>query len=263
MSIRNASVTLVGLGLLFVLGGPAEAALVGYWPFDAGSGGTAFDASSGGHNGTINGASWVTADPLRGTALSFDGNDYVDMGDRNYPVANAITVAAWAYSTENDGHIVNQGGGWSDDGYTIFWCRDPNPDAIRIELQNGSKVMSDNTAPSQDAWHYVAFTWDQNGDKRIRTYIDGTLMGNQPVFNGPIGDPDQNLNVGRNAAHDRYLSGMIDDVAIWDEALEPWQLSNAMRLGADQYNVPEPTTLLVWSLLAALGIGCGAHRRKR
>jgi len=27
--------------------------------------------------------------------------------------------------------------------------------------------------------------------------------------------------------------------------------------------VPEPSTLLTWSLLAALGIGCGAYRRKR
>jgi hypothetical protein len=27
--------------------------------------------------------------------------------------------------------------------------------------------------------------------------------------------------------------------------------------------IPEPTTLLIWSLLAALGVGCGRRRRKK
>lgn len=42
----------------------SEPGLIGYWRFDQGSGGTAYDSSSKGHNGTINNATWTTDTPF-------------------------------------------------------------------------------------------------------------------------------------------------------------------------------------------------------
>jgi len=212
----------LALGLLLLCGGVAHGDLIGYWPLDEGSG-TATADLGGANAGALNGATTWTVGKF-GSALTFTNDTaYVDMGMPGYAVGSAISVSAWAYATGDDGHIVSQGGGWGDPGYGIFWCRDPNPNSIRIELQRpGEKTMSDNTAPGQNAWHHVAFTWEQtpSGDGTIRTYIDGTLMGVQPNFNGPIGTPTQNLNIGSNALHrDRYFQGTVDDVAIWDQAL--------------------------------------------
>ncbi len=50
-----------------------EAGLVGYWRFDEGSGGTAFDSSPNNNNGSIEGASWVTH-PDFGVNVGLDGN---------------------------------------------------------------------------------------------------------------------------------------------------------------------------------------------
>lgn len=212
----------LALGLLLLCGGVAHGDLIGYWPLDEGSG-TATADLGGANAGVLNGATAWTAGKF-GSALTFTNDTaYVDMGMPGYAVGSAISVSAWAYATGDDGHIISQGGGWGDPGFGMFWCRDPNPNSIRIELQRpGEKTMSDNTAPSQNAWHHVAFTWEQtpSGDGAIRTYIDGTLMGVQPNFNGPIGTPTQNLNIGSNALHrDRYFQGTVDDVAIWDQAL--------------------------------------------
>jgi hypothetical protein len=42
----------------------SEPGLIGYWRFEGGSGGKAFDSSSGGHDGTINAATWSTDTPF-------------------------------------------------------------------------------------------------------------------------------------------------------------------------------------------------------
>lgn len=50
-----------------------ESGLVGYWKFDERSGGTAFDSSPSGNNGSIQGADWVT-EPEFGVNIGTDGN---------------------------------------------------------------------------------------------------------------------------------------------------------------------------------------------
>jgi len=54
--------------------GAAVSGLVAEWHFD----GSAQDTSGSGNHGTINGATFVQG--ISGQALTFDGNDYVDMG---------------------------------------------------------------------------------------------------------------------------------------------------------------------------------------
>ena len=210
--------------VLALLTSVASADLVAYWPFDEGSGLTAVD-HAGFNDGDVNFATWAPTgfNGTPGSAIVFDGaNSYVNMYGPGLPVENAITVSAWVNSIGNDGHVVCQGGGWGDPGYGLFWCQDTDPDSIRVELQDpggAGKTMSDNPAPSQNAWHHLAFTWDQS-DGVITTYIDGAPQGNTPNYAGPIGDPVQDLNIGRNDLRGRYFTGTIDDVAIWNERLD-------------------------------------------
>lgn len=223
MNGRKVLAALMALGVLAAtMGGvsPAGAAPIGYWPFEDGLPVTA-DLGTAGNPGTLtNGPTYVAGAPggsTPGLALNFNGsNQYVDMGNPGYPVANAITVSAWVNSaTGSNGHIAAQGGGWGDPGYSLFWYGG----SIRVELQRaGSKTTTDNSAPSTGAWHHVAFTWHQYTDS-IDVYIDGALQGNQGTYTEPIGAPTMNLNVGRNQAHANYFSGDMDDVAIWDKWL--------------------------------------------
>ena len=67
-------------GAAFGFNPNTDPSLAGWWKLDDGSGTTAIDSSSGGHNGTLtNGPVWVAGH--LGGALQLDGtDDYVDTG---------------------------------------------------------------------------------------------------------------------------------------------------------------------------------------
>lgn len=185
--------------------------MAGYWRFE----GNASDASCNSNDGTINGATPIAG--FLGRGFDFDGtNDYIDAGnDATLTLADSITVAAWVWHDSGNGHVVNRGGGWSDYGYSMYWYSSK----IRIELQkSGEKTILDITQPSNGAWHHLAFTWDIIS-KKIYVYIDGVKAGSSATFNGPIGTPSQNLNIGRNQLHSAYFNGKIDEVQIFNRAL--------------------------------------------
>jgi len=223
-----------------------ETGLVGMWHFDEGEGTTVYDSSGMGNKGKIAGVKWVEG--KSGSALDFSGEEgYVDCGDSSsLDIQEAITISTWIYPRDTDGHIVNRGGGWSDNGYSLYHYGGK----IRIELQNkdtSEKTICDNLAPPYNEWHHVAFTWSKDS-KKIKTYIDGSKALNECTFLGPIGIPSQNLNIGRNENHGYYFNGLIDEVRIYSRALSEGEIS-------DLFNGEEIETGLValWHFDEATG----------
>lgn len=184
------------------------------------------------YNGSANGVSHnmnSTADRNGNlnSSYSFNGqSSYVDAGhDAALKISTGVTVAAWVKREGNaSGEIVNRGGGWSEDGYSMFWIGNN----FRVELQNTSKhekVSLDNTVPSDDAWHHFAFTWDSD-TKNVTAYIDGEAQPNTVNFNGPIGIPAQNLNVGRDEKMGSYFNGAIDEALLYNKKLTDAQIAD-------------------------------------
>ena len=156
-----------------------------------------------------------------GNAKSFNGTySFIDAGNNpSLFINNSITVSGWVYCNAIDGHIINMGGGWDAPGYSLFWLGT----SIRTELQPPKKYVDVN-APSLNSWHFLAFTWEINS-KLIQTYIDGTLAafgssndGNGSIYDGPIGIPVQNLNIGYNsdpaAGGGYFFNGIIDEARV-------------------------------------------------
>lgn len=83
--------------MLFSLNLPSQvhAALIGYWNFNEGVGGTAYDSSPNSYDGTILGATWTPT--ASGNALQFDGIDdeVAIYGTENVDISTAVTVEAW------------------------------------------------------------------------------------------------------------------------------------------------------------------------
>jgi len=71
-------------------------------------------------------------------------------------------------------------------------------------------------------WHHFAITYD---GMTIRLYIDGKNTKNQIYVSPQINKTASDLYFGR------YYSGYIDEIAIYDEALEPWQVWEHSILG--------------------------------
>lgn len=168
------------------------------------------DFTSNGNDGDANGG-MGTPDLVNaqiGQGIDFDGNnDFIDCGaDASTDPVGDLTVSAWIFSRAASGHIINRGGGWNDPGYSLFH----HANNIRIELQRaGEKDIVDNGL-TINTWHHVALTYDQSSGL-IRCFIDGIEQGNTGTHTGPIGNPVENLNIGRKEQNAFYFNGIIDE----------------------------------------------------
>jgi hypothetical protein len=233
--------------------GDLNEGLIARWSFD-----NAFDPghdeSSNGHNGTVYGA--TISNGKWGNALIFNGSsDYVDVADApGLNPTDAVTITAWfkadsfalgTYSwppilgkSDNDqlrnydlaiqkvfestpqigGAVYTEGG----------WCGLPNPPTPAI---------------SEGIWYFAAVTYNGStftlytGDEYGTPLIDQSLSGS-----GSLVPSSNNLNIGRNPANtDRYFDGAIDEVRIYNRALNSDEINQV-------YSTPEPATLLLLTL---------------
>uniref|UniRef100_UPI0035C9A321 LamG-like jellyroll fold domain-containing protein n=1 Tax=uncultured Nostoc sp. TaxID=340711 RepID=UPI0035C9A321 len=202
--------------------------LTGYWRFEEAEG---YKVENLAKDNTSTAIEESKCNGFKDFGLEWNGkNDYIDCGkDKKFNFENEITIEAWVKSSEESqrGIIVNQGGSWNENGYCL-WQFDEN---IRVELHNeNDKIVVDTVAPflNDKNWHHVAFTWSGKSDsKEIQIYIDGEKQltktqqpdgQSAPMFQGPIGKPQVNLNIGHAQDYEYYFNGAIAEVRLWNIA---------------------------------------------
>jgi hypothetical protein len=189
-------------------GGP-----VAYWKFDEGTGSAVYDSTKNGNNGTITGATWVTG--KAGTALSFDGNDYVSISDSVDLSSANITVGAWV-NPANTGNLgiaakSNTCGGGLDNGWVFelmggklaTWIYGVTPGWV-----SGDTVMPANQ------FSYVAFKYESGV---VTFYVNGKLDKVIAVTNTSLPDNAVPLLIGSQGACNLF-NGIIDDFRIYNYA---------------------------------------------
>jgi hypothetical protein len=211
--------------------------LIGLWHFDEGSGQTAGDATGVNHgrlgsttDDDVNDPQWVSG--KFGTALSFDGNDFVLVADNSSIAPSSVTVEAWVKRPGTPGtfkyiiskYYVLKAGGWSSyafytgsTGGLYFYIGDAT--SYRLSPDAGTGVWD-------GEWHHIAGTFD-NASDTLKLYVDGVLVSGTPLGTGQaIGYDSGDLYFGTYRFPDGSwcFSGLIDEVRIWKVALLPNQL---------------------------------------
>ena len=212
--------------------------LVGWWPFE----GNAQDFSGFENHGSLSGPQLV-ADRygIDSAAYHFDGSSSIEIAHTTSLAASSgITISCWFHpenpSTSNGTTLISKGQQWSHwnygitlmpatgaPGYTYTW----------YTVGSGTTVL-----PGE--WNHIAFTLDTQLNE-MKQYTNGVLE--TSMFNldtsAPTSDFDDLLNsccnsplvFGRNAgASSKFFDGIIDDVAIWDRALDSMEVM-ALFLG--------------------------------
>ena len=206
--------------------------LLGWWKLDNEGSGAVVDSSGFDHHGTLRGdPQWV--DGYDGGALEFDGSgDYVNIdGYKGILAADGVqhefTVAAWIKTTA-EGEIITWGTNTSTQRMT-FRLHDG-----RIRVEHGNGNMRGEANVNDNEWHHIAAVVPQDGAiKDLTFYLDGEVDEYRTILN-----PDNKFNltgtadvsIGRRAtSDDRYFTGLIDDVRIYDKELSQQEIKQVMR----------------------------------
>jgi hypothetical protein len=206
--------------------------VAGWWPMYEGSGQVVHDLSGNGDNGTLgstpgadaNDPAWIRG-LFFGSALRFDGNDFVRIPDSAKLSPQQLTVSLWVRGTGTPGtyrYIIGKGGDHcvsssyamttTYNGGLVFYTWDGHQQHESTTL-NASDVWD-------GKWHHVAGTWD---GQYARLYLDGVNKGYHDTLPATVdyGLPtttDAGLG-GYLGTCDLYYTGDVDEVAVFNQPL--------------------------------------------
>jgi hypothetical protein len=258
----------------------ADAALVGFWRHDEGTG--SLIDSTGGHppgvptgtptyglpgvpNGTY-GAINVTG--ASGTAIEYgpsDVDEFFTIGnDNNNPVMNlgatgAFTVMGWvnpnAPTAGRSYRFLSTGSGAGPDRGWGIGLRIPNTAGTGSSIRFTTYGILDNDSSTFDVafgnWVHLAATYD-NG--QISYFLNGNALDSDVSAFGDEAAAGRLVIGGRVGANDTdQMNGLIDGVRVYNEVLTPEQIRQAAV-----ESVPEPSTMLLGA-----AVGCMALARRR
>ncbi|MCC7231385.1 MAG: T9SS type A sorting domain-containing protein [Bacteroidia bacterium] len=194
----------------------------------------------------IPGTTMITAQPCmpNTSSLVFDGlSSYVSFSTENgLNPTDAITVEAWikadawgqfywensivcnsGWSLGEEGYVLRAGGtgelsfaiaGMDTSGTPVSW----------VDVISGDSALTLNT------WTHVAGTFDGN---QLAIFIDGNLAGTVPFPGTIVPSVDYLFKIGKladdNQPEDRFFSGMIDEVRIYNRALSQAEIQSGMN----------------------------------
>jgi len=209
-----------------------QGAPVGWWKCDEGSGVKVADFSGNNNDGVISGASW--AEGKYGSALNFDGNDSVDISNcTSLNPTTAMTISGWVKSVSaGTGMILAKN---NQSQYRVWKESD---DKIYSNVTIGGTVK---TVSSQSLlginWHHFAVLYD---GASLKLYFDGRLE-NSVLASGNIAVTSNNLKLGVQGTS-YYLTGLVDDVKIYDYARTAGQVLQDYQSGISMYFGPSGKT---------------------
>jgi chitodextrinase len=221
-------------------GPPPVSGLVAHWRLDEGGGSSAGDAA-GSYTGTLaNGAQWTGGQIAGGVGL--DGvDDYIALPGLDV-AGSALTIAAWvrstAFSSSVDQRFVSKAAGTAEQDH--YWMLGQTMVAgqnrLRLRLKtNGNTatlVASSGNLPV-GTWYHAAATYD---GANMRLYVNGVEVGSLVKTGALTTSSSASVNIGRNPDGSNYMSGVIDDVRIYNRGLTSAEISFVMTDGGSSAN---------------------------
>ena len=174
--------------------------------------------------------------------LDFDGtDDHIDYGDEaSFEFASSFSLEAWVLqeATVTTGTIVSKSNAKSgnEKGYKLV-VNNSYPNLKWYD--NSSTLIVDITSPyaiSNDRWYHIAATYDGSTAK---LYIDGIEVASTSTVVSPSYDTEDFM-IGATYDSDTpstprdFFNGYIDEVRIWNTALNVDQLHEMMNQEIEQ-----------------------------
>jgi len=201
--------------------------LVAEWTLNEGSGNTAIDSSVNTNNGAISGAVYVTG--VSGTALSFDGNDFVRVTDDASLEfgAGSFSISAWMKTSINSSQINIIGTNWAASTAIIMGLFNGLVNFLAINAATGISFTT-NQQFSDGNWHHVVIVKD-SAVSLGHTYVDGKLVKSDTDAGATLNTTrDWTIGARQNPAgvDNDFFDGLIDQVRVYNDALTSTKVLN-------------------------------------
>ncbi len=213
---------------------PVTSGLVLSHQMSAGTGTTSLDETTNANNGTLtNGPTWTTG--YLGLAISFDGtNDYISVPHSStLALTGDMTITAWVNPTDRSNYfgIIGKTSGNTAAPYDFYLTGTTG--IPRLLRGNGSDSASvDATAaPATGQWSHVAVVMSGT---TVTHYLNGVANGSG-TLSTTIADTGGALRIGSRADDVTMFKGVMDDVRIYNRAL------NADEISRIKAPAPTPT----------------------
>jgi hypothetical protein len=224
-----------------------DPSLILYFSFDDEPVDEAMDHSQYRNNGTVEGSPQSVVGQF-GSALMFDASDDQIVVPTNamLDIETEITMMLWAMPGPNltaDWRNLVGKSPTNVLGNTTFSysVRTDNSGALRFSLNLGSWQYVLGPTLEEDTWYHITGTYDGT---QLILYVDGESVGTTEASGTINVTPDPvcigNLVNAAGASQNEFWSGVIDEVRIWDRALEADEVLRNMALGREGLTKPVP-----------------------
>jgi hypothetical protein len=236
---------------------PSEG-LVSYWGLNDGAGSAMAADSISGNDGTLESLdannAWIAGHTrLPGDyALQFQGlqDQHVAVGPApSLQVTDQVTIAAWVHALSFSPAWAGIAGwvhdtGSTESGYCLCIYGGLS---FGLKAEDTGYLYSAGGNPQLNTWHHVVGTYD---GAMQRIYLDGELVFEQPATGAidwdPLGDED-GFEIGRYNDDNEHLvlTGMIDDVMVYNRALNSGEVAQVYEFIPSPDEVVLPNTSLL------------------
>ncbi len=227
----------------------------GYWKMDECQGTRIYDSSGNNLHGTWSGTGGGTQ-TVAGTcasgsgawgngatgkfnsSLNFDGaDDYVDIGtDAKLRPTTSLAVSAWVKRTgalANNAGIVSVGKNTSNVGGYVLLGTTSNTLRFYLDTNgSGSWVFAEtNSALTLNQWYHIVGLWDGS---TVKIYVNGVLQTTTGSASSIAYNSGKNDFIGLygHTPNEKYFTGQLDDVRIYNYALTKQQIQQVMNQGS-------------------------------
>lgn len=184
------------------------------WKLDETEGDVAYDSVARNDATVLGEATWESGNGYIDGALKFDGIDnYIETPYTLNPADGPFSVFAWVKDGAPGQVILSQA-----NGANWLMIDTEGQLATEYKLPGFSFPFVSGAVVTDGNWHRVGVVWDGTG--RI-LYVDGAQ-----VFNGSgtrFMPSQEGLQIGAGSDLEpaTFFSGLIDDVQVYDQAMEP------------------------------------------
>ncbi len=222
-------ISLLVIGLLMQIqktkASDLNSGLIGYWRFEETSGYVVNDSSGNDNKGYLGRAMLHGFLGQVGSALMFDGNKYITMGDLDaldFGADDSFTVSAWVKldnSIRNYKAILGKAKASSMDGYTLRYNTDGNF-GMMIESSDGDKEINviANGDYRDEKWHLVTGIINRV-DNTNTIYVDGFKKNSADISQVGSLSNSVHFNIGALENNSIFFNGFMDEVRVYDRAL--------------------------------------------